>query len=312
MYSVEKDNAYRVIVDGPISIFKMTDRYGNSFASLLEEIVTSDEWSISAQIISKDRKRIYAFNLKSGIVDLPARTHKIYDSAVEERFASSFCRLTNEWKLVREPEPLIAGRYVMIPDFCFCKGEMKVFLEIIGFWTKEYIEKKLSKLEAVHGVKMIIAADESLSLSKISEMPGVIFYSKAVPVGPIMRMLEEVEREYLSRQAKELDLDKMMIEGDLVTLSEIARKFGTTTEVVREAIKYIRIDDYELVADSLISKKLLDELNSELSGTRSVEEALRIVESKGISDPYAVFRRLGLEIIWESLDVPKSKLIKTG
>ena len=67
-----------------------------------------------------------------------------------------------------------------------------------------------------------------------------------------------------------------------------------------------------MVADSLISKKLLDELNSELSGTRSIEEALKIVESKGISDPYAVFRRLGFEIIWESLDASKSKLIKTG
>jgi len=35
---------------------------------------------------------------------------------------------------------------VFIPDFGFEKNGVKAYLEVVGFWTDEYLQKKLGKL----------------------------------------------------------------------------------------------------------------------------------------------------------------------
>jgi predicted nuclease of restriction endonuclease-like RecB superfamily len=44
------------------------------------------------------------------------------------------------WTLRREPEPLIAGTHVMMADLAFERDGMRVYLEVVGFWTPEYLE----------------------------------------------------------------------------------------------------------------------------------------------------------------------------
>ncbi|MGZ4853357.1 MAG: DUF790 family protein, partial [Halobacteriota archaeon] len=57
MYAVEQtDGAYRIIVDGPMSLFKLTERYGTSLAKLLPSVVEADKWSIKAHIIGGERQ----------------------------------------------------------------------------------------------------------------------------------------------------------------------------------------------------------------------------------------------------------------
>ncbi len=78
----------------------------------------------------------------------------IFDSMVEARLYREFKSLerqgyTHGWTLHREPDPLLAPGIVMIPDFAFVRGEVRVFMEIAGFWTPGYREKKLAKLQAL-------------------------------------------------------------------------------------------------------------------------------------------------------------------
>jgi predicted nuclease of restriction endonuclease-like RecB superfamily len=56
----------------------------------------------------------------------------------------------------REPEPFVVGRHVMTPDFSFEKDGMKAYLEVVGFWTKDYLAKKVQKLKEVHANNMIV------------------------------------------------------------------------------------------------------------------------------------------------------------
>src|SRR5438309_598241 len=62
IYSVERGNdGFKVSLDGPLSLFKMTERYGTSIAKILPQIVTSDSWSIRAEILARSRGRVYIF-----------------------------------------------------------------------------------------------------------------------------------------------------------------------------------------------------------------------------------------------------------
>jgi predicted nuclease of restriction endonuclease-like RecB superfamily len=80
----------------------------------------------------------------------------LFDSLVEAKLYREFKSLerqgyTNGWQMLREPDPLLAPGAVMIPDFAFRRGEACVYMEIVGFWSPGYREKKLQKLRLLSG-----------------------------------------------------------------------------------------------------------------------------------------------------------------
>jgi predicted nuclease of restriction endonuclease-like RecB superfamily len=169
-------------LEGPLSLFKLTDRYGTSLAKLLPSIVLSKQtssdyededvakWEICGWIMRRTMmqgKKLYRFKMSSKeapqlLADpFSSSSHysesqhgHYFDSIVEEKFARKFHEVveaaTTGWRLVREPDPLIvADGKAFIPDFMFEKYGARVYLEIVGFWTPEYLERKLQKIRAV-------------------------------------------------------------------------------------------------------------------------------------------------------------------
>jgi hypothetical protein len=169
------DNDVLCSIDGPLSIFKLTDRYGTAIAKLLPSIIVSKEWSIKALIVRKTAtlgKKIYEFmtsgaespdlpsesdifafnsNIKNRILEKTSSSFSYldasFDSSVEQKFASKFEQLSNGWKLIREPDPLIMSNGKgFIPDFAFEKYGIRIYLEIVGFWTNDYLVRKIQKI----------------------------------------------------------------------------------------------------------------------------------------------------------------------
>ena len=55
-------------IDGPLSVFKLTDRYGTAIAKLLPSVVSAETWSIRAWIVRKTMsagKKIYEFEMSN-------------------------------------------------------------------------------------------------------------------------------------------------------------------------------------------------------------------------------------------------------
>ena len=96
-----------------------------------------------------------------------AESRASYDSALEARFASEFAALeradaAHGWRLEREPEPLLVGETILVPDFALTRGMRRVYLEIAGYWRPGYRERKARKLTALRGrVTLAIAAPEA-------------------------------------------------------------------------------------------------------------------------------------------------------
>ncbi len=307
MYSVqEAEGRYRVSVDGPTSLMKMTERYGTSMAKLLPYVIRSEPWEVSASVLGRDRRRIYGFDLKSGEVELKDEAYvaqKAYDSSVEEKFATGFDRLKSGWTLVREPEPLIAGRYVLIPDFAFLKHGVKVYLEIVGFWTAEYLAKKASKLASLEGVDILVAVNESLACSKFDRLKGpVIYYRKEVPTKPILEYLREKERAALRAEVGGLAGRDIALHGDVVTLLRISEEQGVPVEAVKEALASRAFAGYVRVGGAFVSEARLREVQRGLEGVEDLSEALLKIERAGVTDGYDALGALGYEVEWGGLD----------
>ena len=95
----------------------------------------------------------------------------LYDSSIEQSFAEAFAALERGhgvagWSLEREPEPLLlpmeAGEAfapgIFIPDFALTRGTRRIYIEILGFWTPAYRERKLQKLQRLKGRADLILA----------------------------------------------------------------------------------------------------------------------------------------------------------
>ena len=76
-----------------------------------------------------------------------------FDSGVEEAFAAKWGDEPRRgWRLIREGEVLHKGQKVFVPDFVFSHEDgRRVPMEVVGFWTDEYLREKVGTLPDLSG-----------------------------------------------------------------------------------------------------------------------------------------------------------------
>ena len=84
----------------------------------------------------------------------PAST--VFDSSIEQSFSASFVSLASSQgcqrlAFERKPEPLLLPASIFIPDFALTRGPRRIYVEILGFWTPSYRERKIQKLQQLLG-----------------------------------------------------------------------------------------------------------------------------------------------------------------
>lgn len=323
IYTIQqREGAYWVKVDGPVSLFKLSHRYGTSLAKMLPHIVAAPGWSIQALIL---RRRGDRQLLK---LDLDSRRHgaylkaeeapakEEYDSLVEESFAGRFNGLRTGWTLTREPEPLPVGRYVMIPDFIFEKAGMKVYMEVAGFWTPEYLRHKLRQLKMMEGVDMIVAADRAHAcqqLDKLRRKLDIVYYKGKVPLRPVLNHLQAREDELRRRQLEQIRGRELKIEAPVVTAAELALRLGVLEEAVMENLRHRDIPGYQMLGDVLISDSTLEEIGKRLDermgeDVLTLNEAAELVKELGGARPSRVLEHMGYRIEWHGINPEKAEV----
>jgi hypothetical protein len=79
----------KISLQGPLSLFKLTERYGSAFARLLPTLMQADRWSLKASISRKtfQGKRIYDFALdhtRRALFGIESDSDIGFDSAIEK------------------------------------------------------------------------------------------------------------------------------------------------------------------------------------------------------------------------------------
>ena len=290
-----------VVVTGPTAPFRRTRRYGTRFARLLRTVATADEWCLEATIDDRGTER--TMTLTHADVSVPGVepvTDVSYDSGVEADFATRFESLDLDWDLVREPEPLAAGARVAIPDFAFDyrHGDFRVFFEIMGFWTPEYVEKKLSQLADLEDVELLVAVDESLGVGEAVEARDhrAIPYSGTVRVKDVRDALRRYEDELVAESAAALP-DELVPDADVVTIEALAADHGVAESAVVEKF----FPEHERVGRTLVRPHVLAELAERIEAGMALSAAEAVLDEFGIDDASAALSHLGYRVEWEGL-----------
>ncbi len=284
-------------VNGPVSLLKNTKKYGSSFAKLIPYIIKSNNWSIEAKIEMGrgNEPRIFTFNLNSrDDVPLPMKKEEEieFDSEVEEKFYKDLTIYASDWEIKREPTFIKAGNYVIIPDFGFYKNGIKLFLEVVGFWTPEYIKKKIKKFNQTD-TKIIAAVNQNLKCSK-EDFPGdVIFYKKHIPIKPILDILKREEEKKIKKEI--VNNQTIKIDEDLVDLKTKAIELNISPQ----ALEQIEIPGYFIIGQKLVSKEFLDNLKEEIGEKRKFSEIKKILDKYQLTD--RALELIGYIVVWNGL-----------
>ncbi len=313
MYSASNDGSrLDITIDGPVSAIKATERYGSSLAKLLPFIVASPGWNLEATIVRRDFNgdpRMYRFCMtgeeQGQLFGYAAGTYGAleFDSEPEERFYDSFRNAGTGWRITREPEPLVAGKYLYIPDFLLEKDGTKVYVEIAGFWTAEYLKRKVAKLGELEGVDLIVLASTRSACDAFkSIMDNVILFDRKVPLKEVLDRLRAWDEDKIAEGVARLKDTGLPLEGDIVRIADIAVKTGINADAVRRYLEEAKVPGYALAGDELLSADLFDALRRSMAGNMRYSEASGIIRSKGVTAADPVLKLLGYTVRWSGLD----------
>ena len=93
----------------------------------------------------------------------------------------------------REAEVLHREQKTFVPDFVFQHDSGRVVLmEIIGFWTPEYIERRLQTLAVFKDSPILLAIHESTLHHFESSAPAasIVTYKTALLIKPVLEALQ--------------------------------------------------------------------------------------------------------------------------
>ena len=161
LWTVRVGSPPELTISGPFALFRRTLLYGRALAELLPFLARTARFDLVARCCV--RGQVGEIRLRSGDPIFPAAVPQTFDSKLEERFARDFKKIAPDWDLVREPEPVRAGDTLIFPDFVVqhrLDPSRRYLLEIVGFWTKDYIEKKLERLRRAGIANLILAIDD--------------------------------------------------------------------------------------------------------------------------------------------------------
>lgn len=194
-----KDSQYHIRVDGPFALFRRTQKYGVNLSRFLPGLILANKWQMSAWIQTEQGQRHFTLDQNCGLTSHYTKENP-FDSKVEETFYNNFNKRKTDWKIERETEIVDLGDAVVIPDFKFRHpGGGEALLEIVGFWTPEYLENKLKKLRRVECEHLIVAVNETLNCSRDDFKGPVIFFKTRLKTGDVLKILDET---FLSRTSR--------------------------------------------------------------------------------------------------------------
>lgn len=182
----------RLIVSGPLSLFRRTMKYGHALARFFPTVMSVPQFEMQVECTVREEPRTFFVTHQD---PLP-RTHALpreYDSKLERALVRDIRRLGGEWTLARETALIHSEGHTFFPDFTLIRGERRVLVEIVGFYTADYLHRKLRTFASAKlPAPTILCIDESLDCGQAlpSEL-RVLRFKKRIDAGELLRAAEE-------------------------------------------------------------------------------------------------------------------------
>jgi predicted nuclease of restriction endonuclease-like RecB superfamily len=188
-------------ISGPFALFRNTRLYGRALGELIPLLAWCPRFRLAADCVVGGRRR--TLQLTTGDPIFPAAPPRQYDSRLEERFAREFRRAAPEWDVVREPEPIAVDGTLVFPDFGLRRRsdpDQRWLVEIVGFWTPDYVTGKLALYRKALAENLILCIDAARNCADGDLPPGarVVRFRRRVDPVAVLRAISQATRRIRS------------------------------------------------------------------------------------------------------------------
>jgi uncharacterized protein len=201
------EGGYRIEIDGPFSLFESVTKYGLQLALALPALRECDAFRLEADVRWGPSRTPLLFRLHQGSV-APSRRTGLADGEGErgpdrlpddvQALVTAVGACETPWRAAPASAILdLPGIGLCVPDLVFehaGTGEC-VYLEVMGYWSREAVWRRVELVERGLDEKILFAVSERLRVSEEvlgDELPGGLYVYKRVMSA--RAVLERVDR----------------------------------------------------------------------------------------------------------------------
>jgi uncharacterized protein len=189
LYRVEGSmrDGYLFHIDGPLSLFSATTRYGLQVALFLPALLHCADFRLEAELRWGPKREPRSFHLDSrdGLLTHQA-DEGTYVPAEIAAFVERFRQVAPAWQISECTDLIELGREgVWVPDFRASHQATgtDVFIEVVGFWKRSSLERLIRLLPRYGPPRFVLAISERFKVDEeaLQEMPGPILRFREIP-----------------------------------------------------------------------------------------------------------------------------------
>jgi predicted nuclease of restriction endonuclease-like RecB superfamily len=193
---------YTIQIDGPLSLFSATTKYGLQMALFLPALLHCHDFRLDAELRWGPHRVPRSFHLDAAA---GLTSHQldsgIYVPAEIPAFVERFRQIAPAWELSESTDVIeLAREGVWVPDY---RAEHRatgidVFIEVLGFWKRSSLERLLRLLPKLGPTRFVLVISDKLKVDEgsLSEVTGPILRFKEIPSAPeLLALLETFVKE---------------------------------------------------------------------------------------------------------------------
>ena len=189
LYSVEGSmkDGYKLHIDGPLSLFSATNKYGLQMALFLPALLLCQDFRLDAELRwgPKRETRTLHIEANDGLVSHYADSGT-YIPAELTAFLDRFRQVAPHWEVVETTDVIELGRDgTWIPDYKFVHkaSGLDVLVEIVGFWKRTSLERLLRLLPQHGPPRYLLAISDKFKVDEeaLGELTGPVLRFREIP-----------------------------------------------------------------------------------------------------------------------------------
>ncbi len=187
LFRVEQaERGFRIELDGPYSLFESVTKYGINLALALPVLEQAEELELEADLRWGKAREALLFKYEARRSGAALAAQQLDEV---EALAAAFPKLGSEWRLERADVLLeVPGMGVLFPDLKFThpSSDEPVYFELLGFWSRAAVWKRIELAHAGLDAKILFAASQRLRVSEelLSDVESAALYLFKATLSP--------------------------------------------------------------------------------------------------------------------------------
>lgn len=193
-------NSYTLSLDGPLSLFSSTQKYGLQLALFLPALLHCKAFELRAEVRWGAQKKHKLFTLaatdglRSHVPDFG-----MYTPPALTAFEDNFRATVHDWVLSSDPSPLEVEGTTWVPDFKLTHTPTgkEVFVEVLGFWRKVGVAEHYKRLKRALPGRFVLVVSEQYRADEDEEFAlgeGVYRYKRTPIAAEVAKVAAAVAR----------------------------------------------------------------------------------------------------------------------